>query len=157
MSTDSTKTIDLRNVHLLTTYELRQELVRRMAFDFKDEDTVNHRSMLERLIKELVKDEEKKTNDKVVALEDERRAARELAKKQREDKKREALDKSKARQSDPEYFKKIAELNVKPIPTESLEVVEQVDTEDSSENSNQTATNDPFRIDAKRRSKIFVK
>lgn len=48
--------ISTRNVDRLTTFELRQELVRRGALDIED-SKVNHRSLLQRLVVELVKDE----------------------------------------------------------------------------------------------------
>eukprot|EP01036_Dinobryon_divergens_P036071 gene36071-46887_t len=74
--------------------------------------------MLERLIKELVKDREREIEIKDLALEQERTVARDLAKQQREAKKREAIEKSRARQADPEYFKKITAANIEPVKEE---------------------------------------
>ena len=52
----SCRPIDTSTVGQLTTYELRQELLRRDALDI-EESRINHRTMLERLIVELVKEE----------------------------------------------------------------------------------------------------
>ena len=49
-------TITSENISKLTTYELRQELVRRDCLDL-DEESINHNSMMKRLMEELVKDE----------------------------------------------------------------------------------------------------
>jgi len=134
----------------------RQELVRRDAFDFENEDSVNYRSLLERLVRELVKDEEKQTVEKNNKIEEEKRKERELAKQIRDEKKREAIEKSKKRQMDPNYFQKISQANVKPEPVESTASSEQVQDEVILENE-VVNEEDPFRISNKQRNKIFVK
>eukprot|EP01041_Mallomonas_annulata_P014454 gene14454-30762_t len=143
-------------INIFTTIKHnRQELVRRDAFDFKDEDNVNYRSMLERLIKELVKDREREIEIKDLALEQERTVARDLAKQQREAKKREAIEKSRARQADPEYFKKITAANIEPVK-EEVSINENNPSElDDDENNSRASSDcsDPFRIDKKRRNK----
>ena len=48
--------ITSRNAGTLSTYELRQELIRRNALDI-EESKINHRNMLERLMVELVREE----------------------------------------------------------------------------------------------------
>ena len=99
-----------RNVGKLTTYEIRQELVKRDAMDL-EEKVINHRTLLERLVQELVKVEaktyEEQNGSAVKAHLDER----EFAKLERERKKAEAIERSKARQQDPSYFKRIADEN----------------------------------------------
>ena len=47
--------ITVHNASVLSAYDIRQELNRRNAFDFQDSDTVNFRTMLKRLMVELVK------------------------------------------------------------------------------------------------------
>ena len=127
--------------------------------------------MLKRLMVELVKDENKETEQKTVEIERIANEAREEAKRQREEKKREALERSKQRQTDPEYFQRIAELNKKP----EKEVVDTTETskngtepgdgdndeagETMDENQSNSITYDPFRPHASRnqKSKIFVR
>ena len=124
--------------------------------------------MLKRLMVELVKDENKETEQKTVEIERIANEAREEAKRLREEKKREALERSKQRQTDPEYFNRIAELNKKP----EKEVVDTTETnkngteqgedetgETVDENQSNPITYDPFRPHASRnqKSKIFVR
>ena len=116
---------------------------------------------------ELVKDENKETEQKTAEIERIANESREEAKRQRDEKKREALERSKQRQTDPEYFNRIAELNKKPEK-------EVIDTTDSSNNVTETEEEagktgdenqsnpvayDPFRPNASRiqKSKIFVR
>ena len=51
------------NISKLSTFQLRQELVRRNAFDLA-EDSVNYNTLLKRLLVEVLKDEEKAIQEK---------------------------------------------------------------------------------------------
>jgi hypothetical protein len=158
--------ITLDNVGSLSTYDIRQELNRREAMDIPDEK-VNHKSLLKRLIVELVKDKEREVNEK-----EEQRAAtlaaeRAEAQKIREAKKLEAIERSKARQAakGAEYFAEKAKLNEtlkqekehklleareNPIDDSPVEVI----GEDEAEEINNEG-DDPFR--SKRKFKVAVK
>lgn len=50
--------ITLSNVHLLTTYELRQELLRRDELKLQEGDPVNYRILLQMLVQVLTKEQE---------------------------------------------------------------------------------------------------
>jgi hypothetical protein len=97
------KVITVANVSTCTAYELRQELVRRKAFDL-NEDKVNFRSLLQRLMTELVKEEEIKAATQLTEQEAIAAIKRDEAKRERERKKTEALERSKLRQADPAYL-----------------------------------------------------
>ena len=100
-----------RNCGTLTTFQIRQELVARDALDIPDKE-INHRSMLKRLVAELVKQEQvnfEQATDTEAAKRDAEMAAR---KTERDVKKEEAIARSKARQADKEYFKKKQEVCV---------------------------------------------
>ena len=92
-----------RNVSKLSTYALRQELVRREKLDIPEEE-INHNNMLKRLIEELVKDEAKVTEERTECAVDAAQQERDAAKALREKKKQEAIDRSKARQARKGYF-----------------------------------------------------
>ena len=83
-------------------------------------------------------------------------------------KKREALERSKQRQTDPEYFNRIAELNKKPEKevidtTDTSHKVSEEEEESGNTNVDENQSNpvayDPFRPHASRnqKSKIFVR
>lgn len=55
LSTSVEKEISSRTVSKLTTFELRQELVKRNALDIP-EGSINYKTMLARLMTELVKE-----------------------------------------------------------------------------------------------------
>lgn len=135
----------------------RQELTRRGAFDFKEGDTINYRTMLQRLMVELVKDEEKLAAERAQANIEKLETEIERSKRIREEKKREALERSKQRQSDPNYFAKRAEANsLANQPTISEAVVTEEDKTDVEE-SIEVVSSNPFDTYPKGRSKIFVK
>lgn len=147
--------ITVHNASVLSAYEIRQELNRREAFDFKDDDVVNFRSMLKRLMVELVKDEE----NQAVAKEQESKvrteSAMEQSKRIREEKKRAAMERSKQRQADPDYFKKISENNVK-VVVESSSEAEAAAAEEVEDVTDVDA--DPFQtFKPKGRAKIFIR
>ncbi len=88
----------------------RQELVKRKALDIP-ENQINHRNMLQRLIQEIVKHEAELSNIKTNQIMEEKQKQIGEAKRIRELKKLEALERSRQRQADAEYFKKKAERN----------------------------------------------
>jgi hypothetical protein len=131
-------------------------LNRRNAFDFTDEDTVNYRTMLRRLMVELVKDEENVAIEKATASAEKMETEMEKSRRIREEKKREALERSKQRQADPEYFKKRADANVKPEPVASAEPVDEGSDDDKDDD--EKGPSNPFEsYPSKGRSKIFVR
>jgi hypothetical protein len=149
--------ITVHNASTLSAYDIRQELNRRNAFDFKDEDTVNFRTMLKRLMVELVKDEEEKAIVKEQESKQKMETALEKSKRIREEKKQAALERSRQRQADPEYFKKIADNNVKPVKEAATEPPVLSDGEDEEEEEAQAEV-DPFQTFVpKGRSKIFIR
>ncbi|RYG69272.1 hypothetical protein EON64_03145 [archaeon] len=140
----------------------RQELVRRGAFDI-EEDKVNFRSMLQRLMVELVKDEEQRAAQRLEAQEAEAAARREEAKRERERKKAEALERSKQRQANPDYLELRRQANAELEQKNKVRVIGEEGAgdgevvEDEEEVKDSTPI-DPFRIvNSKTRNKIFVK
>eukprot|EP01031_Cornospumella_fuschlensis_P032231 gene32231-38984_t len=162
MSTEQpvTKIITVENAGNCTAYELRQELVKRGAFDL-EEDKVNFRSLLQRLMVELVKDEEKLAAEKFAAQEALALAKREEAKKERERKKAEALERSKQRQANPEYLEVRKQANAELEQRSKVHVVAEeaaAEEEKEEEEERDNTPVDPFRIvNTKTRNKIFVK
>lgn len=104
------KKLSTRNVSKLSTYALRQELVRREALDIPEEQ-INHNTMLKRLIEELVKDEAKVTEERTEVVVDTAQQERDAAKALREKRKQEAIERSKARQAQKGYFSGKQEAN----------------------------------------------
>ncbi len=155
----------------------RQELVRRNAFDI-DEKTCNYKTMLQRLMIELVKEEEELAKQRVLTKEEEYIRSREQAKAEREKKKQEALLRSQARQqSDPNYF-----ANRKAVSSTSSDLKNIVDSTSATSDNSQSNGNkievidngendeDPFKDNNKNndddifraykpsgRTKVFVK
>lgn len=136
--------------------------MRRNALDLPD-NMINHRSMLERLIKELVKEESEKSNQHTEKVVTDQESQREAARLLREQRKAEALQRSKERQSNPEYFaqKKLEQeraIQEKKI-AQSLDGENNVEELTSEvENDDKESSSDPFSIIGKPiRNKIFVK
>lgn len=150
------------NVDKLTTYQLRQELIKRNCLDIP-ENRINHRSMLERLIHELYRVEQDKINQHTSMKIQEEHEKLQEAKRIREMKKLEAIERSRQRQASAEYFKVKTELNK--IGKENMnqvksnEVIEESDSNDVISDSLEHDDNDdPFRsYNTKQRSKIYVK
>jgi hypothetical protein len=146
----------LFSIFLLNSH--RNELNRRGAFDFQEGDTINYRTMLQRLMVELVKDEEVVAAEK--ALEQTQRLETEIEKSKRirEEKKREALERSKQRQSDPNYFAQRIDANSQATQPKPETLVEQEDpTEEDSQEEDVVASSPFDSFPKKGRSKIFVK
>ena len=106
---------------------------------------------------ELVKDEEKAAQQRGEEKREQTLSAVDEAKRLREQKKLEALERSRQRQANPEYFKQKAELNQAPKP--KLVAVEAAeDVEEEEEGPEEPQDDDPFRsYKPKGRSKVFVK
>ena len=162
----STKIITIENAASCSPYELRQELVKRNAFDL-EESKVQFKTLLQRLMVELVKDKEKLEEEKVMAAQESAQAVRDAAKAEREEKKRLALEKSKARQADPNYFanrvasNEAAKQKQKAVD-EAKKIVDLDARVDGDEEEGEAAlvaeADDPFRsYQSKSRSKIFIK
>jgi len=145
--------ITSENVSKLTTFELRQELVRRECLDL-DEDKINHNSMLKRLMEELVKDEARVTEERTSAAVDAAQQERDAAKALRDKKKQEAIERSKARQSQKDYFKAKKDANVEPVKEEVPD--SGASGEDEEEEEIDGKEIDPFRIGPSKGSKIHV-
>jgi hypothetical protein len=149
----------------------RQELNRRGAFDFKETDTVNFKTMLQRLMVELVAEEAAEAEERTNRALREKMAADEELKRERDRKKAEALERSRQRQANPEYFKQKTALNQKPQqetsadghdpsadqPSASNEAIAAAE-EDERDEDDAGKNADPFRsYSSKTRSKVFVK
>jgi hypothetical protein len=140
------------SVHSMPTYDLRQELVRRNCLDIPEDD-INHNSLLQRLIVELVKDESNEVQKRTADVLEKAQVDRDVAKELREQKKAEALARSKARQADAQYFATKQAANVRPEKTITVAAEEGVEKEHEEDDS--TAIADPFRVNAgKSRAKI---
>jgi hypothetical protein len=123
--------------------------------------------MLQRLMVELVADESREAEMKTKAADEAVAVKLEAAKQDRERKKQEALERSKQRQADPEYFKKRAEENEALAAKEkarveavaALEAQQSVQEQNDEESEGESGgADDPFRTyKSKGRSKVFVK
>lgn len=120
--------------------------------------------MLQRLMVELVADENAAVEQKTKAIDEEAAVVREKAKAERELKKQEALERSRQRQADPEYFKKRVEVNEEGVAAKEkakLEISEMAaePVEEAGDNSDGDVQNDdPFRTYTKKsKNRIFVK
>lgn len=132
--------ITVANVGSLTTYELRQELELRGKMDLT-EGSINHRSLLQRLVQELVSQEAQQAQVKIESDTVRIYSERDAEKARREILKAEALERSRARQADPAYFAQRAELNKVPITKEVAVEVE----EGGEEEEEEEVIADPFR------------
>lgn len=116
---------------------------------------------------ELVAEENAQVEQKTKAIEDEAAAARELAKQERDRKKQEALERSKQRQANPDYFKARVETNEEAAASlkekaslaATLETTELTsESEQNEEEEDGDQDNDPFRTYGKRgKNRVFVK
>ena len=152
--------INLQNVSKLSTFELRQELVRRNILDI-EESQINYKSMLQRLVKELTKEETELMEANLALKSINLKASLDEAKILREQKKQEAIERSRQRTQNSNYFTSKAELNKARIINEDkikrdedfekdVQIFEEGDVDIPDLNF------DPFRT-KKGRSKIFVK
>lgn len=144
--------VSTRTVSQLTTYQLRQELVKRNALDIHEEN-INYKSMLARLIKELVIEEQIKTDEKVSFITKTNEEVKEQEKKRREDLKRDAIERSKKRQSNPDYFLQ----KKQELATEQETLSGEENNNSSEENKTTTTTDDIFRSTPMGRSKVHTR
>ena len=169
----SESNINTRNAGNLSTYEIRypalitclltefmkssqnisyhrQELVRRGAFDL-DENAVCYSSLLKRLMRELVIDENVINSKRSSGVSEDAQIARDLSKQVRDEKKREAIERSKQRQSDPLYFERINEQNKKHVieatdsTNDTSAVLDEIETFDDDTEKGSKEPFDPFR------------
>lgn len=152
--------ISTRNVSKLTAFELRQELVKRNALDIP-EDNINYKTMLARMMTELVKEEQTKDDIKATDIGKTYAEIKAEEKKIRDEKKREALEKSKLRQQNPDYFVQKKELNKKPelenastTPPENNDIGADESLSESTPNNDDS---DIFRSVPLGRSKIHIR
>jgi len=163
--------LSTRNVSKLTTFEIRQELNRRGKMDLPEE-VITHKTLLQRLIAELVSDEASVAQQAISVADKKNQDEREAARLLREQKKAEALARSEARRAaNPNYFAEKQQLNVKPVRQEGAAGGEEAegqgqgegggkgDDEDEQEIKNDNDEEDnPFRTyKSKARPKIYVR
>ena len=127
-----------------------------------EEDKVNFKSLLQRLMVELVADENAAIEEKTKQIDDQAAAQREKAKQEREQKKAEALERSRQRQADPDYFKKRVEVNEEGVAAKEkakIEIREMVaEPAQEEESDDEVRNDDPFRTYTKKsKNRIFVK
>lgn len=174
--------VTLSNVHTLSTYELRQELVRRNELHLKEGDPVNYRILLQMLVEVLTREEQQRQLEHMKNVEQAQAEERERygfvcgclmscrnhviilrlsplrLKALREERKREAMERSRLRQADPSYFAARAP------PPPQLDVKEQQEKaeegemheEEQTEQTNQPDDDDPFRSTTSK-FKVFVR
>ncbi len=117
---------------------------------------VNYKTMLQRLMVELVKEEAQAVERRTAEIQQQQASQLDEAKRLRELKKQEALERSRLRQANPDYFKQKAELNTKPEQNSTEDSAPVVDEEEN--NTDNGSSDDPFRsYKPSSRSKIFVK
>jgi len=157
----SAKAVTTGNAHTLTTYELRQELELRGKMDLAV-GAINHKSLLQRLVQELVAQESQAAQSKVDSDAARIHEQCEAGKAQREQRKAEALERSRQRQADPSYFAKRAEANV--AGKEELDAkkagggADSTDDKEEEEEEEDVTADDPFRTTkAKGKNKIVVR
>lgn len=154
---DKVENITVQNVGSLNTYQIRQELNRRDAMDIPETE-INHKSLLRRLIVELMKDENEKSENRASEVSAQRNLEREEALKLRELRKKEAMERSAKRQADKSYFADKVEKNVKPEPISGIGGGDSnAATADVSEEEEVGEDVDPFRLpSSSRRNKISL-
>lgn len=121
------------------------------------EERINHRNMLERLIREIVHEESVREQERVNATMTEAALKAQEAKRIRDQRKLEAMERSRLRQLDPNYFQTKASANVEaktvnpeiaPSSDDAAEIVEDVSCQEEV---------DPFRLQKTSRNKLFVR
>lgn len=159
------KVITIENASACTPFDLRQELVRRGAMDIP-EGQANYRSLLQRLMVELVKEQDHLNQLRVAELEAKQKEGRDKFKEERERRKQEALERSqKRRENDPDYFTKrkesaavLVQDDLNATTTSSQQQPCETVEEEEEEPETIPVSTDPFRsYQPKSRSKVFVK
>lgn len=116
---------------------------------------------------ELVKDTAVEDSKRSTDVIDKANSARDLAKSIREEKKREAIERSQRRQADPEYFERILTQNTMsvqpttgPVQDDTSREDIQQDCDEGDDDQNEDSVFDPFRpayAGKERRNKISVR
>ena len=153
---DVKELLTTRNVGRLSTFELRQELVARNSLDIPEEQ-INHKTMLQRLIKLLLEDEKILVEEKSAKLEAERNESLNKSKLEREKKKLEAIERSKLRQKNPEYFSSILEKNILPEKSDNLKNLEEYTPININVDNQGPENGDPFSTTNKVKTKIHIR
>lgn len=127
-----------------------------------DENKVTFKTLLQRLMVELVKDEAEKDNARIEAATTAANEVRDAAKAERERKKAEALERSRQRQANPEYFAQKGVANTEGVAMKAKKLEEAanvpVETTEEEPADESAISDDPFRSYAsKSKNKIFVK
>lgn len=158
--------ITIENAGSCTAFDLRQELVRRGAFDFKSEDQVNFRSLLQRMMTELVKDKQQTDEERSSRALSSATVQRDAAKEEREKKKLEAIERSKQRQQAKGYFDQRVEANTtaknaaeEKLKNQQVTAVESTDDATFDEEEDEAEEEiDPFRsFTSKSKNKLFIR
>lgn len=115
------------------------------------------------LVKDTVVEDSKRSTDVI----DKANTARDLAKSIREEKKREAIQRSERRQADPEYFGRIltqntmsAQSTTSPVQNDTSQEKIQQDCDEIDDDQRKDRVFDPFRptyVGKERRNKISVR
>jgi len=147
--------LSTRNVSKLTTYELRQELTRRGKLDVPEE-SINHRSMLQRLIQVLLEDEQRAIDERTAEAEAQQQARLAEAKADRDKRKQEALERSRQRQLSGAYFEQLKQSNAPP-EKQDLSGLEELSSTTIADDDG--SVSDPFSeiSGGKTRSKVHVR
>ena len=143
-----------RNVGRLTTFDLRQELVRRDKLDIP-EDEICHKTLLQRLMRDLLEEEQQIVDDRAAVVAAEQMCKLNAAKAERERKKQEALERSKQRTQNSNYFATITDMNKLPA-VKDLTTLEELSSTDKSQTEDMPDS-DPFRALKVSRSRIHIK
>jgi hypothetical protein len=96
----------------MSTYALRQELVRRNALGLREDDEVNYQLLLGKMVKVLVDEQEAKSQARAEELSVQHQREMERQKQERAHRKLGALARSRERQADPQYFAQRTKANV---------------------------------------------
>ncbi len=124
--------ITLDNVHSLSTYELRQEVEKRGVLKGVD-SPINHTNLMKKMVSVLF--EEKLECERVleVKLENARMEKCDGLKLERERRKQEMVERSKARKESEGYFENKKEANVAPPSRAAIEAFNSGDDVDESD------------------------
>eukprot|EP01084_Bolivina_argentea_P062627 114526_1 len=114
--------ITLDNVHSLSTYELRQEVEKRVALEGVD-SPINHTNLMKKVVSVLF--EEKLEHERMleVKLEKARMEKCDGLKLERERRKQEMVERSKARKESEGYFENKKKANVAPPSRAAIETL----------------------------------
>ena len=120
------------------------------------EESVCYNSLLKRLVSVLIIDEALADEKRSVACSDDAQPLRDVARLAREEKKKEAIERSRQRQADPLYFGRILEQNKR---TEQVEVSSVEEDDAGTDEAVIESIGDPFRPSyaSKGKNKIFVR